>query len=533
MAQKKRHHRVLGFGLRGRLLLYFAVLVFSAVGASTWLLTLRGQGLAASSLSDMTSSVARSLAIAAAINDDPAALRALARSQVSGEQVLAVAFVDGSGKSIASAGRDGLEAASLSVDGAMAPRQINTPAGAALMISVPVQSARADDVVTPKRVVVITSMRSISRNTRAMCELIALVGSGVTLTAAMLAWVLVHRARRPLRELVNSVRAVTAGESDSVSQSAENEQVAELAVAFNEMVEGVRVNRAQLAAANEDLANSVRGLEQKIVDRTAQLEAANDRLSGEIAEKEDFLRAVSHDLNAPLRNIAGMVSMLMTKNRESLPEDVVSRLDRIRKNVDVESDLINELLELSRIKTRRQKLDRVDTEGVVWELRGTFENDLKTRSIELIIETSLPPLWAERARVRQVFQNLIDNAIKYMGDGPTREIRIGCNQTVTEAAFYVRDTGLGIHPEDIDKVFFVFRRGRGEQSTKVPGKGVGLSSVKSIVETYAGQIRVESVLGSGSAFYFTINGKFVATPDSQPPIETDVRAAAALANKAA
>ena len=522
-----------GFGLRGRLLLYFTILVFSAVGASTFLLTLRGQSVAANSLSDMTGSIARSLATAASIDDDRALLTALAKSQLSSDQVLAVAFIDGDGKPIIAASRDGLDVATVPLGGVMASRHVNTALGEALVVSTPIGSTQAETSAGPKRVIVVTSMHSISRSLRAMCELIALVGSGVTLTAAMLSSVLVHRARRPLRELVDEVRAVTADRADAVSVSSDNEQIAELGVAFNEMVVGVRTHRANLAAANEELAQSVRGLEQKIIDRTAQLEAANDRLSGEIAEKEDFLRAVSHDLNAPLRNIAGMVSMLMTKNRDSLPEDVVSRLERIRKNVDVESDLINELLELSRIKTRRQKLDRVDTEGVVWELRGTFENDLKTRNIELIIETSLPPLWAERARVRQIFQNLIDNAIKYMGEGTTREIRIGCDLSVTEAAFYVRDTGLGIHPEDIDKVFFVFRRGRGEQSAKVPGKGVGLSSVKSIVETYAGQIHVESTLGSGSAFHFTINGKFVALADSQPPIETDVRAVAALASKAA
>jgi signal transduction histidine kinase len=161
----------------------------------------------------------------------------------------------------------------------------------------------------------------------------------------------------------------------------------------------------------------------------------------------------------------------------------------------------------------------VDTESVVWDLRGTFENDLKTRHIDVILETSLPPLYAERARIRQIFQNLIDNAIKYMGDGEVREIRIGCTVSVTEAAFYVRDTGLGIHPEDLDKVFFVFRRGRGEACQKVAGKGVGLSSVKSIIETYAGQIRVESTLNAGSTFHFTINGRYVASVAGQPPAE--------------
>ena len=108
-----------------------------------------------------------------------------------------------------------------------------------------------------------------------------------------------------------------------------------------------------------------------------------------------------------------------------------------------------------------------------------------------------------------MFQNLIDNAIKYMGDGATREIHVGCTLGTTETEFYVRDTGIGIDPEDLGKVFHVFRRGKNTAAQNVPGKGVGLASVKSIIETYNGTIWVESEVAKGSTFRFTINGKFV------------------------
>jgi signal transduction histidine kinase len=117
----------------------------------------------------------------------------------------------------------------------------------------------------------------------------------------------------------------------------------------------------------------------------------------------------------------------------------------------------------------------------------------------------------ERARLRQVFQNLIDNAIKYMGDGISREIHVGCDVRAGEAEFYVRDTGIGIEAEDLSKVFVVFRRGKNTQAQNVAGKGVGLASVKSIVETYSGTIWVDSAVGQGSTFRFTVNGKFLAT----------------------
>src|SRR4029434_9120644 len=122
-----------------------------------------------------------------------------------------------------------------------------------------------------------------------------------------------------------------------------------------------------------ELSDQNHDLEEKVQQRTAQLETANKRLSSEIAEKEDFLRAVSHDLNAPLRNISGMASMLLMKNREKFDEDVIHRLERIQKNVQVETGLIGELLELSRIKTRRQKMEDVDLAALIREIGELFE----------------------------------------------------------------------------------------------------------------------------------------------------------------
>src|SRR5690606_37506705 len=145
-----------------------------------------------------------------------------------------------------------------------------------------------------------------------------------------------------------------------------------LAGAFNQLADSICDHRQQLAHTNEQLAKNNSDLEATVATRTMQLEAAASRLQAEIAKKEEFRRAISHDLNAPLRNIGGMVTMLMMKNKE-LSEDVLQRLERIKRNVEVETDLINELLELSRIKTRRQTFEKVDLEAMVWDLRGLFE----------------------------------------------------------------------------------------------------------------------------------------------------------------
>jgi signal transduction histidine kinase len=96
-----------------------------------------------------------------------------------------------------------------------------------------------------------------------------------------------------------------------------------------------------------------------------------------------------------------------------------------------------------------------------------------------------------------------------MGASATSEIHIGCELPPEEATFYVRDTGMGIEPDDVGKVFHVFRRGKNSSVQQIVGKGVGLASVKSIIETYSGSIWVESEPGKGSTFRFTINGKYV------------------------
>jgi signal transduction histidine kinase len=335
----------------------------------------------------------------------------------------------------------------------------------------------------------------------------------VMVTLALpVAFFLVHRIFLPIRMLVTVSRQIIKGNMNVRTEIHRPDVIGDLARSFDEMVMRVKKHQEELAEANQQLADANRGLEEKIEQRTAQLEMANRQLSAEISEKEEFLRAVSHDLNAPLRNISGIATMLLTKHGQSLDQDVVYRLERIKSNVDVQTDLISELLELSRIKTRRDKIEPVSISKVIEDLRGVFENDLKSKAVELVVDTPLPTLNAERTRMRQLFQNLIDNAIKYMGDGPVKEIHIGCEIHQTEIEFYVRDTGIGIDPEDLNKVFFVFRRGRNGSSRSIGGKGVGLASVKSIVETYSGKIWVTSKPGLGSTFRFTMNGRYLPQP---------------------
>lgn len=530
------------FGLQGKLVLCFMLLLSSALGSTCWMFLRQSSSQISDMIGEQAVQISSALALASnsAIRDNnEPELRRIGQDLLRSRNILFVGFLDANNKPVAVASRDPdftkSDLARLQLD-TKSLMQVRSRSSAVfadyvevvapiLSVSTAATSTPAAATTDPAAVPMIAGTGtqlvgyvavgvSQTREQAALRQInIVVVGIGafVTILSLPMAYLLVHRVFFPIRQLVTATNRIASGDLNHLVAIDRPDIIGTLSRSFNEMTRRVKHSQEELEAANTQLEEANEDLEQKIHHRTGQLEMANKRLSSEIAEKEDFLRAVSHDLNAPLRNISGMATMLLMKNRDKFDDDVIHRLERIQKNVEVETDLISELLELSRIKTRRQKMEPVEVAAMMHELGEMFENDLKTKGIQFVIDTPLPVLMGERPRLRQIFQNLIDNAIKYMGDEPgkSKAIHIGCRVRMTEAEFYVSDTGIGIDPEDIDKVFFVFRRGRNTAAQNVAGKGIGLASVKSIIETYSGTIWVESTRGCGTTFRFTINGKHV------------------------
>ena len=330
-----------------------------------------------------------------------------------------------------------------------------------------------------------------------------LVAAGVLgLLSLPLVWTMVRHWTAPLRALMVATVRLGDGELPMPVQVHTRDEVGLLGEAFNTMARKLSTAQRQLIAANEQL-------ERKVEVRTVELEHVNQRLETEIKEKNDFLRAVSHDLGAPLRNIEGMAGMLLSKYRSQLADDAATKLERISANVKVQIDLLNDLMELSRIRTRPGKREPVDLNVLMNELRENLSYDLDSSRITLEIASDLPTITAERTRMRQVFQNLLDNAVKYMLEAKERRITITHRRDKGLLQFSVADTGCGIALEDQASVFEVFRRATHSGSHHVAGRGVGLASVKAIVETYGGRIWLESVHGQGTTFHFTMNEKQV------------------------
>ncbi len=527
-----QHQRRLGLRLQGKLILAFTVLLVIALGTTVWLFADRSSDTVSDILGEQARQISQTLALAAETPyelHDVQELRQLGRMLLRTRNIVLVVFHDAKNSPLALVCRDPdltLESWQRHSPWQSRPQDLmrvyerEMPTlGRYLQVTVPVLDmidaaaghARPAGAATPLLGYITVGISKSAEMARFHRVIIAgfIAGAVVCLLSLPLISGVVHRIFQPIRSLALATQRLASGDYSASVATERPDEIGMLARSFNEMVKRVHQHQQDLRVANENLEQANADLEGKVRQRTAELESTNRRLSAEIAEKEDFLRAVSHDLNAPLRNISGMATMLLLKHREQFDQDIIHRLERIRSNVEVETDLIAELLELSRIKTRRQKMETVDVDALVREAGCMFEEDLRERGIALIVETPLPSLYCERARLRQVFQNLIDNAIKYMGQGPVREIRVGCRPCDEGLEFHVHDSGMGIDKEDLPRIFYVFRRGRNSAEVNIAGKGVGLASVKSIIETYNGRIWVESESGKGSVFRFTIHRRFV------------------------
>lgn len=319
----------------------------------------------------------------------------------------------------------------------------------------------------------------------------------------------------PLRRLAHAAERLADGMSPDPIPLKGPLEIASVAHSFNRMASSLEEANAAILAINADL-------EHAVEQRTGELNRLNERLRVELAERAQFFRTISHDLGAPLRNTAGMLALLRRKHAERLPADATERLDRISACIELELDMIRDLLEVSRVGATEEHPERVESESVVDELRAAFEHDLRSRRIQLVVRRPLPALHLERARLRQVLQNLLDNAIKYMGDSPKRFIDVVAWVDESGATFCVADTGPGIPHAEHESIFDMFRRAS-TASPDVKGSGVGLAAVKGIVERWGGTVHLDSAPGRGSRFVFTVPSERVLAPVA-PGVESENRA---------
>jgi len=234
----------------------------------------------------------------------------------------------------------------------------------------------------------------------------------------------------------------------------------------------------------------------KIEQLLQELKAKNDEL-------ERFTYTVSHDLRAPLITVSGFVGYLEQDIRKGDLEKVDKDVLRINEGITKMQRLLTELLELSRIGRMTNPLEEVPFEEVVREALGLVEGRLQARQVQVKVEAGLPSVLGDRTRLVEVIQNLVDNAVKFMGEQENPLVEIGVQTNAEKSVFFVRDNGIGIEPEQFERVFGLFNK----LDAKSEGTGIGLTLVKRIIEVHGGRIWVESELGKGATFFFTLEIK--------------------------
>lgn len=233
-------------------------------------------------------------------------------------------------------------------------------------------------------------------------------------------------------------------------------------------------------------------------------EQERERLITELEEKnaemERFTYTVSHDLKSPLITIRGFLGLLekdvAAGDAVRMKEDIAHIHDAVRRM----QSLLDELLALSRIGRLFNPPQEIAVSDLAREAVAQVAGRIAEREVQVIVEPDLPRVHGDYPRLLEVYQNLIDNAVKFMGTQPEPKVEIGTRAEGGETLFFVRDNGVGIDPRYHQKIFGLFER----LSADTEGTGIGLALVKRIIEVHGGHIRIESEPGKGSTFLFTL-----------------------------
>ncbi len=283
----------------------------------------------------------------------------------------------------------------------------------------------------------------------------------------------------PINKLRDAALRIGRGEVDTLIDIRSKDEIGELAVSFSSMVEARQQAEEQRGALIMEL-------------------------EGKNAELERFTYTVSHDLKSPLITIKGFLGALEEDIARGDTERLQADIARISAGADRMSSLLDELLELSRIGRVVGSPEEVPLGEVAREAVALVAGRMEESKVQVTTADGLPVIFGDRLRVREVLQNLVENAIKFMGEEPNPQVEIGGLQRDGESVCFVRDNGIGIDPRYSQKVFDLFDK----LDRNTEGTGIGLALVKRIVEEHGGRVWVESEgLGHGSTFYFTLPSK--------------------------
>ncbi|MDD4968292.1 MAG: PAS domain S-box protein [Paludibacter sp.] len=253
--------------------------------------------------------------------------------------------------------------------------------------------------------------------------------------------------------------------------------------------------------AEEELEVYRKHLEELVTERTTDLANAISNLERSNKELEEFAYVASHDLQEPLRMVSSYTQLLERRYKDKLDQDANDFIFYAVDGANRMQKLINDLLEYSRVSSQGKVFLKVDSSQVLGQAISNLQN-LISDNLALVTNEELPVLNVDETQIVRVFQNLIENAIKYKKKTESPKIHISCRMTNNMYEFSVHDNGIGIEMQYHDRIFIIFQRLH--KKDDYPGTGIGLSVSKRIIERHGGTIWFESKKDEGTTFYFTI-----------------------------
>lgn len=322
-------------------------------------------------------------------------------------------------------------------------------------------------------------------------NIILLVAIATIITSSSV--LVVRSVYRPLEELTKGTKIIGSGNLEFRTGIDSRDEFGLLSQAFDQMTE--RLNMTTVS--RDELVEEI--------DRRQKIETHRTALLAEIEEKnaelERFAYTVSHDLKSPLITVKGFLGALAQDAAKGNTERMQDDMDRISRAADRMTQLLDGLLDLSRIGRVAGPQEEISFGDVAEDVVSLVAGGLEQGQVQIEVAADLPVVFGDPLRIREVLQNLVENSIKFMGEEPNPLVHIGARQEDGETVLFVRDNGIGIEPTYQHKIFDLFDK----LDQHSEGTGLGLALVKRIVEAHGGRAWVESEgSGQGSTFYFTL-----------------------------
>jgi signal transduction histidine kinase len=323
----------------------------------------------------------------------------------------------------------------------------------------------------------------------------------VLLVAAAISRFTIRLLTRPLRLLQAGITSVRNGRLEPIQVSRTGDEIEFLGESFNGMIEA-------LAASEKQIREQQELLEQKVKDRTDQLEEATHIAQAANQAKSEFLANISHELRTPMNGVIGMLDIALDQD---LSPELVEQLQTAERCAHSLLSLLNDILDLSKIEAGKMTLEKIafDVRALVADCIKAHQPKAQENSVSLVAEVSpnVPrEITGDPLRIRQILANLISNAVKFTEHGSVAVRMDGQFTSGSEFTlrFTVEDSGTGIPADKLLYIFDKFTQADGSVSRKYGGTGLGLAITRKLVELHRGEINVNSELGRGTAFTVTL-----------------------------